>query len=442
MEKLNTLPFDRVLMGGIQEMVFIIRVEEEDFYYEYLNRTAMDRTGLDETVTGKSIRSIYPAEKAAFLCNYYREAIETRTPLTYEDSYIAYSGEWYYSEVKLTPMFDEKGKGSHIVALVQDITGRKKSERELISSRAKLRESEKQFRIIAENSSDLITLLDRNGRINYVSPSYEEVLGFDHEEYLGKHYSHNVHPDDMDKVEKTYSEAVENNQNWHIQFRQKNSSGDWLWSELRGAPVFDEEDHFLYMVVVTRDIALRKKYEAKLKHFAYHDSLTGLPNRRFFKKCLADELKAFEEGMDRFAVIMLDIDHFKDINDSMGHDVGDEVIEEFGRRLKLSIRDTDIVARLGGDEFIILLPGVGSAHNAVKIAEKMKTSLQYPWKIKQYKLPLTTSIGIALPSLQGDTVSNILKNADISLYEVKESGRNNIGVPTFSFTSENHKSDI
>lgn len=175
-------------------------------------------------------------------------------------------------------------------------------------------------------------------------------------------------------------------------------------------------------ILLYRDITMQKENEERLKHHALQDSLTGLPNRRHFRGRLMEALEEFHENKDGLAVIMLDIDHFKTINDSMGHDVGDSVIEEFGKRVQRNIRDNDVVARLGGDEFVILLPNIGSVNHAVTVVDNIQKSVQEPWHINGHSPAVRTSVGIAMDPINASGFSK-LKNADLALYEAKGAGR-------------------
>lgn len=544
---------NELLMDGIRDMVFAVRVENESvFIYEFLNRAAMEGTGLDQSVLGKSVLEVYREETATFLHKQYMKVVTSEDSVTYEDSYIAPSGKKFYSKATLTPLFDDKKQYKQIVAVVKDISKEKWAELEtekawdnlnesrkryqslfhhnsdaiisfdlngrvtngnvtvesvtgytpmeligmnlnalvvkedvnlvnnlfmqavagttensrmaiitkqgnraelslkvtpliiddkvvgiygilkditdFVNTQKKLVESEKRFRIIAEHAQDLITLLDEKGEILYVSPSYKNILGFDHKEYVGKFFLHNVHPDDRSLMNEVFLTSVKNGEPFTVQFKQYNNQNELIWSEAHGTPIFDDQHTFKHMVVLTRDINLQKEYESKLRHFAHHDSLTGLPNRRLFKDHLNQALEDFQLNMDGLAVIMMDIDHFKAINDTMGHDIGDEVIEEFGKRVSQTIRNNDIVARLGGDEFVILLPHIGSESNAISIAKDIQKALEKPWNMKDNVLEITTSMGIAMVPAQDATAFSMLKNADLALYEAKDAGRNSYKV--------------
>lgn len=285
-------------------------------------------------------------------------------------------------------------------------------------------ESENRFRIIAENAHDVIILMDHQGETIYVSPASKRVYGLEPEEYMGKPPFHNIHPDDIPQMKKTYALAVQEAKTYISEVRLQHKTRGWIWSEVQGTPVFDEHRQFVHMLMISQDITLHKERETQLHHYAYHDSLTGLPNRRFLKEAILKELSQASSNGDVLTVILLDIDYFKEINDHLGHDVGDSVIQEFSRRLLDSIGEDDIAARLGGDEFILLLPDVKTVEQAEMTAQKIQRSVAESWMEQAHSLEVTTSIGIALTPVQGATVTSILKNADIAMYESKKAGRN------------------
>jgi len=290
-----------------------------------------------------------------------------------------------------------------------------------LANMKKYMESEHRFRIIAENAQDLITLLDVEGVMIYVSPSYKTVLGFDENYFVGKPFIQNVDESDQLQLAQLITSSIQEAKPWKMQLKQKHKLKEFIWTELQGTPVFDEANHFIHTVVITRDITLHKNYESKLQHFAYHDSLTNLPNRRLLKDKITEELASNRNGM---SVLILDVDHFKAINDELGHDIGDEVIIEFGKRLKKCTKERDLVARLGGDEFVVLLPHINKIDELEMVAEKILESIREPWNINQIELVVTTSIGMTIVTLPNATPAIILKAADQALYKAKALGRN------------------
>ncbi|HSJ39294.1 MAG TPA: sensor domain-containing diguanylate cyclase, partial [Planococcus sp. (in: firmicutes)] len=244
----------------------------------------------------------------------------------------------------------------------------------------------------------------------------------DPEEYLAKPPFDNVHPDDIPQMRKAYSQAVEEAKTYISEVRLQHKTRGWIWAEVQGTPVFDEHQQFVHMLTITQDITLHKERENQLHYYAYHDSLTGLPNRRFLKERLLEELTQPLPD-DVLTVFLLDIDYFKEINDQLGHDVGDSVIQEFGRRLLESIGEGGVAVRLGGDEFILVLPKIKTVGQAEEMAQKIQQMIAKPWENLADSLEITISMGIAITPKAGATVSSILKNADLALYESKGAGR-------------------
>ncbi|MBP1948030.1 diguanylate cyclase (GGDEF)-like protein/PAS domain S-box-containing protein [Virgibacillus litoralis] len=326
------------------------------------------------------------------------------------------AGDKICLSIKVTPLIiNEQVIG--VYCILRDIT-------ELLKSQKLLEESQKRFQIIAEHANDLITLMDEKGKIIYASPSYKKILGHDSQDYTGKYFLHNVHPDDRKRLEGVFIHSINSGESFTVEIRQYNHQNETVWSQSHGAPVFDNRNNFIHMLVLTRDISLQKEYEMKLKDFAFQDPLTELPNRRLFNERLNQALEALTgENKDELAVIMLDIDRFKEVNDELGHDMGDRVIVEFGRRITQIVREKGIVARIGGDEFIILLPNIGSADEAVSIAKDIQQYIRKPWQANDRQLYITTSIGIAMSQKQYNTAFSLLKNADVALYEAKNRGR-------------------
>ncbi|KAA0956181.1 diguanylate cyclase [Planococcus sp. ANT_H30] len=281
-------------------------------------------------------------------------------------------------------------------------------------------ESEKNFRTIAENSHDVIILINRQKEYLFISSSVEALYGIKPEHYTLHDPFDRVHVEDKRALESALNEAILTKRICKRRIRIKHKNGHWIWSELLATPVFDEVQSYTHIVIIVRDITLQKKYEAELETLAYHDPLTNLPNRRYFQESLEQALSNYHENGVRFAVMLLDVDGFKQINDRWGHETGDATIQEFGRRLKASVYEGDVVARLGGDEFTILLSNVDSENCALTIIEKIREEMKQTWAIGEMVLPVSTSIGLAMPHPQA-TSSSLLNEADRTMYEEKKS---------------------
>ena len=281
------------------------------------------------------------------------------------------------------------------------------------------------YRIISEYMRDLITIIDLNGRCEFISSSHARILGFHPEEMQGELARKWLHPNDADKVTHRLKSLIETSKDCTFRFRYGNNKGEWMWLEAKASPIFSENGMIEKVLMVSRDITERVKYEGDLKRLAYHDTLTELPNRRLFRERLKQAIKEATRYDCKMAVMYMDLDNFKQVNDSFGHEVGDELLQQFADRVVECLRESDTLARRGGDEFTVLFPEIQEETDVIVIAERIINSLQKSWQIRGHKFTTTSSIGIALYPEDGKTPHELLENADSALYEVKIRGKNN-----------------
>lgn len=289
-----------------------------------------------------------------------------------------------------------------------------------------IHENEKRFRSLIENSSDVTTVLDAYGAILYQSPSVERVLGYTPEDLLGKTFWEYIHTDDAGSVSTAFvqrflqPDAV----SIPVEFRFRHADGTWRFLEaLNGKLLQDASGPSI--VVNSRDITARKRDEQTIRHLAYYDALTNLPNRTLFHDRLTLALAQAHRSKQRLAVMILDLDRFKTITDTLGHAVGDRILANVGKRLEDSLREGDTVARSGGDEFMLLLPGLSGVEDAGKIAQKILGIFATPFLSGGEELHVTASIGVCLYPSDGEDAETLIKNADVTMYRAKEQGRNN-----------------
>ncbi len=286
-----------------------------------------------------------------------------------------------------------------------------------------LRENERRFRSLIERSSDIITVIDRDGTILYESPSVERLLGHSAGELIGTRLQQHIHPDDvaavMAEVERSGPEIVQS-----VEFRFRERGEGWRPLEASVNHLLDNPD-VAGIVLNCRDITARKQDEATIRHLAYFDALTSLPNRMLFNDRLAQALAhARRRGAPGVAIMFLDIDRFKTINDTLGHGAGDELLRSAADRFSRTLRDEDTVARLGGDEFLFLLQGIEDVENAARVAQKILDQFDSPFQVLGHELHATASIGISMFPLDGTDAETLIRNADTALYRAKEAGRN------------------
>ncbi|MDR7238783.1 PAS domain S-box protein [Neobacillus drentensis] len=308
-----------------------------------------------------------------------------------------------------------------ILTLFRDISERKEAEQAL-------HESEKQYRLLADNSLDLIQLVNLDGIVTYASPSHKTVLGYDPEEYVGERVFYQPDGTIDSTFKKTFLNMVYTHKSFTCEIIRKHKEDYHVWVELMGKPMFDKDGEVQHLMLVGHEITERKEYQKNLEYLSYHDSLTGIPNRRLFNERLEQTLKEAKRYGRKFAIMYMDMDNFKQINDTMGHDAGDELLKQFSNRVKSHLRESDILARQGGDEFTILLSEILKEEDALKVAERIVTSLQEPWQIDEHIFQTTSSVGIAFYPKDGITCQILMKHADIALYKAKAIGKNNIKV--------------
>lgn len=303
---------------------------------------------------------------------------------------------------------------SAVMTVLRDVTEKRAMEQAL-------RHSEMQYRLITENMSDLVCILERDGRVRYASPSHQSVLGYAPACYEGKNTLDFIHPEDVSSTRRQLRTMTAGSEPLTLEFRHLHHDGRWIWLETKIQAIY-EDATLLHYLTVTREIMQRKVLEKQLKHLAYHDTLTELPNRRYFLAYLEEALSRIADDEEELAILSLDIDHFKQINDTLGHDVGDELLRQFSFRLAQTLRKQDVIARFGGDEFSVLIRYTDPVAPD-RVAEKLITSLQRPWQIEGHTFITTSSVGVACYR-SGLTKKRLLKQADLALYEAKSNGRN------------------
>jgi diguanylate cyclase (GGDEF)-like protein/PAS domain S-box-containing protein len=287
------------------------------------------------------------------------------------------------------------------------------------------RKSEERFRSLIQNSSDVIMVLGTDGVPTYVSPSVQRVLGYAPERSIGRNVFEPpiVHPDDVEKVRQVFAWLVESpSAATTLDCRLRHADGRWIHVEAIGKNLL--YDPSIEGVVVNyRDVTERKSFEERLRHQAFHDPLTDLPNRALFMDRLGHALTRMERREGSVAVLFLDLDNFKLVNDSLGHEAGDKLLVSVAQRLQASLRAEDTAARLGGDEFTVLLEDISDASSAVRVADQITRVLEAPFEVEGREVFINTSIGIALNTSASERPTDLLRNADVALYRAKASGK-------------------
>ncbi|PLS86885.1 MAG: hypothetical protein CYG60_04730, partial [Actinobacteria bacterium] len=231
-----------------------------------------------------------------------------------------------------------------------------------------------------------------------------------------------VHPDDREPLDRAIHAALHEGREYDIVYRLIRPDGEIRFVSEQAEIIPDDAGRPVRLFGTVHDITERKALEDQLAYQAFHDALTGLPNRALLTDRLEHALARAERSESSVAVLFLDLDRFKIVNDSLGHEVGDELLKAVGRRLQRCLRPEDTAARIGGDEFVVLLEDIASASYAVRVAERIIAALRTPFDVAGHEMVVTTSIGIALSS-HGHGASDLLRDADVAMYRAKDKGK-------------------
>lgn len=387
----------------------------------YMN-PAMARTlgGLAKQVVGKRFSDVphsIPALKE------YQKVLETviTTGQTAEFEFVVAIDDapecYRYDQIRFVPEISKDGQVMGVIAVGRDVTRQKQLEDEL-------RRRESDFRELVENSPDTIGRYDRDCRHLYVNPKLASILHANAAEILGKTPTEHSAIPQLQEFERILRQVIADG---------KEREFEQYWSEehrticghVRMCPEFNQAGELVSVLAVGRDITELDQYRQKVHHQAFYDTLTDLPNRALLTDRIGTAIAAAKRHSRQFGLMLLDLDHFKEVNDVLGHSAGDRLLREIAQRLKRCMRASDTIARLGGDEFALLALEVNGGKGLAAIADKILHALTEPIVIDDRELFISCSIGIALCPNDSDDMDGLMQYADSAMYHAKKQGRNN-----------------
>jgi len=319
-----------------------------------------------------------------------------------------------------TGVFEGLGRLASSVALALE---RVNLAEDLRRSTDNLKSSEARFRSLVQNSSDVITLLDEAGRISYVTPGIEKLLGYETGRLLETTLWTILHTEDLNSANSKFQELLRNDFGQElVAARWRHADGTYRYMETILSNQL-ADPHVRAVVLNTRDVTERKDLQDKLFHQAYHDPLSGLSNRTLFKDRVAAGLRHHRDDRAALAVVFLDLDDFKHVNDSLGHAAGDSLLQAVAERLQGCVGPTDTVARFGGDEFAILLDPIPDDAYPIAVAERILGAFNLPVKTGAIEMVVACSIGIAISDPKSLDPEDLLRNADVAMYRAKARGK-------------------
>ena len=331
-----------------------------------------------------------------------------------EKRYLRADGTTVWVAVTSTLVRDAAGTALYSVAEIENINDR-------VHAQAALSEAEERFRRAFNDAPIGMGLVALDGRWLRVNQRLTEITGFSGAQLLASTFQDITHPDDVDiDVEHSRQLLAGEVRSYQMEKRYVRPDGESIWVMLSVSLVRGMDDEPLYFISQVENINERKRVERELTRLAEHDSLTGLLNRRRFQQELERERKRARRHHGRAAILYIDIDHFKRVNDTYGHKAGDDVLQSIARRLVLRLRDTDVIARLGGDEFAVLLLDLNSIEDARRIADEIRTAVRSePVPVADTMVHVTISIGIATLGEGEGADDQVLIAADNAMFEAK-----------------------
>jgi len=359
------------------------------------------------------ISAIHPDDRES-VDRAYRASLSQREPYQIEHRLLLPDGRIKYILESGETRYAEDGTPLRSIGTAQDITG--------------MRQMEAQMQLLAsafQHSGEAILITDADNRIITVNPSFTELTGYELADVLGKNPSMLSAGRNTPEEYAAMWQALGERGFWQGEVWDRRKDGGVYPKWLSISVIRSDDGSIRYYIAHFTDISAERAVEARLHHLAHHDMLTGLVNRLNLKGRLEQALAAAEREGGRVALLFIDLDRFKVVNDTLGHHVGDELLIEVARRLLDAVRGSDVVARLGGDEFVIMLTGIEHTAVVASVAEKLVLSVGEPYLVEGHDLYTSPSIGIAIYPTDGTDGETLLKNADAAMYHAKTAGRNN-----------------
>lgn len=391
-------------------------VDLATFYIVDANKAALKFYGYDYTqMLTKKLTELNPTPESEIRQEIKKATDEGRSYYIFKHQLS--NGELRVVEIYANPItIREK---DYSFSIVHDITERLKAEEEV-------KESERRYKNLFENAPDGVTVIDSKGVIVDCNTVDQTLMGLSQTEMIGKHISSYL-SDDSKKSFPTRLLSLGETGTMEYESTITNKNGDVIPVWRKATAIYDNKGDFSGAIIHTRDITDRKKMESELKYLAEFDYLTQIPNRQLFSENLKYAIAQAKRHNNLFALLFIDLDDFKLINDSYGHEAGDLLLKSIAARIQQQIRESDCVGRIGGDEFLVLLSQIEDVDKAVIIAEKICELVKQPFIISGYPtLKVSCSIGVSIYPDHGSSDIQLMKLADDAMYHAKESGRNKV----------------
>ncbi len=411
----------RLLVDNLPQRVFY---KNTDSVFVSCNRQLAGDLGIvPEDITGKNDYDFFPPALAEAYRSVDQQVMASGEIDEREEPYLADGVTRYIHTVK-TPLRDEQGRTLGILGIFWDVTEQRQAEVQL-----------RQAAAVFETTAEGVMIIGADGRIVAVNNAFASITGYTSKEVTGQSIAFlHAGAEDAALFESVWPQVHQAGQ-WQGEARARRKSGEDFPQWLTISTVRDERGAVTHYVMVFTDITVLKRSQQQLDHLAHHDPLTDLPNRVLFNMRLTHALSHARRDRRQVGVLFLDLDRFKDVNDTMGHPVGDALLQQVAHSLQQRMRETDTIARTGGDEFIVIAEELASSADMAQVAQKLLDVFQQTFRVGGTDIHLGASIGISVFPDDGDDAETLVKNADIAMYRAKDHGRNNYQFYTAALTA-------
>ena len=407
-----------------------IFVSDADGACEYTNAAYQKISGLtlEESLGMNWSMAIHPDDRARVLAEW---RIAARSPEPFQAEYRFLPGDERVVWTRINSAAIRDGKAFvGAIQTVEDISERKAAELELLVAESALFEEKERAQVTLDSIGDAVLTTDLQGRVTYLNPAAMTMTGWQREQAIGSPLDDVFRIIDGNSRQATGNPAkiaIAENRTIGLADNCMLVRRDGLELAINdsAAPIHDRDGAVVGAVLVFEDVSESRAMTLKMSHLARHDFLTGLPNRMLLTERLSQAIGQAHRHHRQVALLFLDLDYFKNINDSLGHAIGDQLLQSVGERLMATVRTTDTVCRQGGDEFVILLPEIEHPQDAALIAQKLLDAFALPHLVGGQELHTTLSIGISVYPDDGLELDSVMQSADTAMYHAKESGRNN-----------------
>ncbi|MCM3663234.1 EAL domain-containing protein [Mesobacillus subterraneus] len=404
-----------IIFKHVKDLVFIMKVEhDKQFRYLFANENGLLHAGMSTRDIGKTIEEVLPSCLANRLQKQYLKAAKTGKEVVFQDEVRLENDQQVLGETLLTPIKEVNGDVQYIVAVTRDITENFKEKHRLI-------ESEQRYRSLVDHNLDAVFSIDLKGKILDVNPAAQMLTGYTVKQLKSKKIFSLICETDLQSFNEVLSETKVGNAKESLDCRFMHRQGQYLTVHLKTIPILIHSE-ITGMYVIIRDLTEQAESTELIKYMAFHDQLTGLRNRRALLDHLDDLVKRKQRSSYEFALLFLDIDRFKYLNDTLGHLVGDQILKQVAERLIDIQKEKCTVYRQGGDEFIIVLEDT-DRQGAGEFAQKVLSRFNESFYFNSQEYYITPSIGISLFPNDGKDSETLIKSADEALYSVKEKGK-------------------